>query len=189
MSLLKFLMNFTLQFGFSFQQSKNLIFNQSCLFFFIKMQHLHVEFTLKCGCTSEMKDTEIHECVNESACVYRGPMWTWVRVLLTTDSSLQMATVTQHNKLLVSPLQRRNPAVAPGEHEFWRKTEWCLVIHSCLTLCNLLNCGVPGSSVHDTSQARILECVAIPFSRGSSEYRDRTHGSCGSCIGRWILYH
>ena len=121
--------------GFLFnKESKNLIFNQSCLFFFIKMQHLHVEFTLKCGCTSEMKDTEICECVTESACVYRGPMWTRFRVLLTTGSPLQMAAVTEHNKLLLSPLQRRNPAVAPGEREFWRKTEWCVVIHSCLTL-------------------------------------------------------
>ena len=37
--------------------------------------------------------------------------------------------------------------------------------------------------------ARILECVAISSSRGSSLPRDQTHGSCISCIGRWILYH
>ena len=52
--------------------------------------------------------------------------------------------------------------------------------------CNLMNCSPPGSSVHGISQARILEWVAISFSRGSSWPRDWTHISC---IGRWILYH
>ena len=43
----------------------------------------------------------------------------------------------------------------------------------------------PGSSVHRISQARILEWVAISFSRGPSWSRDQT---CISCIGRQILY-
>ena len=38
-------------------------------------------------------------------------------------------------------------------------------------------------------QARILESVAVPFSRGSSQLRDRTQVSCVFCIGRWTLYH
>ena len=38
-------------------------------------------------------------------------------------------------------------------------------------------------------QERILEWVAISFSRGSSQPRDRTHVFCISCIDRWILYH
>ena len=41
---------------------------------------------------------------------------------------------------------------------------------------------LPGSSVHGTSQVTILEWVAIPFSRGSSWTRDRTHISCVYCI-------
>ena len=46
----------------------------------------------------------------------------------------------------------------------------CSAVHaqSCLTLCNPMNCRQPGSSVHGILQARILEWVAIPFSRGSS---------------------
>ena len=44
----------------------------------------------------------------------------------------------------------------------------------------------PGSSVHGILQARILECIAIFFSRRSSQPRDRTYVSC---IGRRILYH
>ena len=46
----------------------------------------------------------------------------------------------------------------------------------------------PGSSVHGISQARILEWIAISFSRGSSQSRDWTHISCIFCIGRKILY-
>ena len=41
-----------------------------------------------------------------------------------------------------------------------------LVAQSCLTLCNLIDCNLPGSSVHGIFQARILEWVAISFSRG-----------------------
>ena len=43
-----------------------------------------------------------------------------------------------------------------------------LVTKSCLTLCDTMDCSPPGSSVHDVLQARILEWVAILFSRGSS---------------------
>ena len=43
-----------------------------------------------------------------------------------------------------------------------------LVPQSCLTLCNPMNCNPPGSSIHGILQARILEWVAIPFSKGSS---------------------
>ena len=47
----------------------------------------------------------------------------------------------------------------------------------------------PGSSVHGIFQARILEWVAISFSRKEFSWpKDRTHISCISCIGRWILY-
>jgi len=65
----------------------------------------------------------------------------------------------------------------------------CLVSKLCLTLCNLMECSLPGPSVHGISQARILDWVAISFSRGSSWLRDWTYVFCGSCTGRWILYH
>ena len=42
--------------------------------------------------------------------------------------------------------------------------------------CNLMDCNPPGSSSHGILQARILEWVAIPFSRGSSRLRDKTPG-------------
>ena len=49
-----------------------------------------------------------------------------------------------------------------------------LVAQLCLTLCDPMDCSPPGSFVHGIFQARILEWVAISFSRGSSQPRDRT---------------
>ena len=52
--------------------------------------------------------------------------------------------------------------VATVRHNLVIKVKKVLVIQSCLTLCNLMNCSPPGSSVHEIVQARILEWVAIP---------------------------
>ena len=52
-----------------------------------------------------------------------------------------------------------------------------LVIQLCLTLCDPMDCS-PGSSVNGMLQARILERVTIPFSRGFSQLRDQTKVSC-----------
>ena len=61
----------------------------------------------------------------------------------------------------------------------------CSVAESCLTVCSPMNHSPPATSVHRISLARILEWVAIPFSRGSSPLRNRTRVSC---MGRQILY-
>ena len=53
-----------------------------------------------------------------------------------------------------------------------------LVTLSCLTLCEPKDCSPSGSSVHGTLHSRILEWVAIPFSRRSSQPRDQTQVSC-----------
>ena len=52
------------------------------------------------------------------------------------------------------------------------------VTQSCLTLCDLMDCSLPGSSVHGIFQVRVLEWVATSFSRESSQLRDRTRISC-----------
>jgi len=64
-------------------------------------------------------------------------------------------------------------------------------LQSCPNLCDPVDYCLPGSIVHGILQARILEWVAMPFSRGSSHPRDGTHVSVSyvSCIGRWVLYH
>ena len=53
----------------------------------------------------------------------------------------------------------------------------------CPTLCNSVDCSPPDSSVHGSLQARILEWVAMPSSRGSSQPRDQTHVSYVSWVG------
>ena len=79
---------------------------------------------------------------------------------------------------------------------------WCAAIHgvakcqtrlsnwtelkSYLTLCDPMDCSPPGSFVQGILQARILERVAISFSRESFRIKEWT---LISCIGRWILYH
>ena len=55
---------------------------------------------------------------------------------------------------------------------------------TCPTLCSLKDCSTPGSSVQGILPERMLDWVAMPFSRGSSRPRDWTHVSCVSCIGR-----
>ena len=70
--------------------------------------------------------------------------------------------------------------------EYVRKNA-CAKSH--LTLCDPTDCSPPGSSVHGILQARILEWVAMPFSRGSSQPRDQTCVSYISCPGRQALYH
>ena len=60
---------------------------------------------------------------------------------------------------------------------------------SCPTLRDPLDCSPPGFSVHGIFQARILDWVALSYSRGSFWPRDQTCVSCVSRIGRLILYH
>ena len=61
-----------------------------------------------------------------------------------------------------------------------------LITQLCPTLCDPMDCRPPGSSVHGILQARILEWVAIPFSRGSSQPRDGTWVS--SIAGRFFTF-
>ena len=62
---------------------------------------------------------------------------------------------------------------------FWYAGEvkWSEVAQSCPTVCDPMDCSLPGSSVHGIFQAVVLEWIAISFSRGSSQARDRTQVS------------
>ena len=57
-------------------------------------------------------------------------------------------------------------------------------LQSCLTLCDTMNCSPPGSPVHGILQARMLEWVAMPSSRGSSQSRDPNYVSY-VCLLHW----
>ena len=69
--------------------------------------------------------------------------------------------------------------LAPLLLQLWIQVWACvyLVSHSCPALWDLMDCSPPGSSVHGIPQARTLEWVALPFSRGSSQHRDWTQVS------------
>ena len=54
----------------------------------------------------------------------------------------------------------------------------CKLLQSRPTLCDTMDCRLPGVSVHGILQARILEWIAIPFSRGSSQLTDQSLVSC-----------
>ena len=49
------------------------------------------------------------------------------------------------------------------------------LLQPCLTLCDPMEYSLPDPSVHGILQARILEWVSMPFSKGFSKPRDRTH--------------
>ena len=81
----------------------------------------------------------------------------------------------------------RSPHVSSFSLKF--KLRCAKSLQLCLTLSDAVDHSPPGSSIHEILQARILEWVAISFSRESSRPRDRTLISYVSCIGRQILYH
>ena len=62
-----------------------------------------------------------------------------------------------------------------------------LIVQLCPTRCDLVDCSPSGSSVHGILQARILEWIAIPFSRGSSQPRNQTLVSCAAVSHQGIV--
>ena len=78
---------------------------------------------------------------------------------------------------------------APTNKDWLPLVVLCSVAELCLILCKPMNCNPPDSSVHGIFQAKILEWVAISYSRGSSWPWDWTQLSYISCTGRQILNH
>ena len=67
-----------------------------------------------------------------------------------------------------------SPASRHCVYRTLEKESEMLAAQSCLTLCDPMDCSPPGSSVLGILQAGILEWVAIPFAKGSSQLRDQT---------------
>ena len=102
-------------------------------------------------------------------------------------------------KVIVKPLSRVQllatpwtagyqapPSLGFSRQEYWSgvpspslivEVKWSEVAQLCLTLCNPMDCSLPGSSVHGIFQARILEWGAISFSRVTSQPRAQTQVS------------
>ena len=101
--------------------------------------------------------------------------------------TVEIGTMSQINYTSIKKFQallyKRQISVGCSGHEDSESESEAA--QSCLTLCDPMDCSLPSSSIHGILQARILEWVAISFSRGSSRPRDQTHVSG---INRWILY-
>ena len=147
---------------------------------FQKVNFILVKYTKEPGISRcNIQDLNCSKDLNEW-CVNRH-LWSWLK----------------HTTAHVPPVSclanewaeqaTRQPCIQPlYKHTHVWICCWCLVTKSCPTLYELMDCSPPNSSVHGTSQARILEWVAISFSKGCPQSRDQTHASC---ISKWILYH
>ena len=122
---------------------------------------------------------------------------TWLRVGSLTPPVKELdAPVPMCRATIMMPLSSQEES---GPHSI---TEWKIqghrfsfesvcakLLQSCLTLCDPMDCSLPGSFVRRILQARILEWVAMPSSRGYSQPRDRTCVSYVSCSAKQVLYH
>ena len=110
--------------------------------------------------------------------------------------------VYTYNVIIFNHKKEWNSDTCYNTGELWKCAEWnksnpkdkyfmipiiwstctCMLSRFSLTLCNPMDCSLPGSSVDGIRQGRILEWVAMPSSRGSSQPRDQTSISCRSCM-------
>ena len=93
----------------------------------------------------------------------------------------------------MEPVSLTFPDLADGFFTTWATWEMkvkVLVAQSYLILCEPMDCSLARSSVHGFLQSRILEWVAISFSRGSSQPRDWTQVSCiaGRFLTVWAMW-
>ena len=103
-----------------------------------------------------------------------------IQVKYETAYTFQTTTITVTVPVKTLPLECKVRApvfgstLAPGDWLGHYCREKVSVTQSCLTLCNLMDCSPPGSSVHGDSPGKILEWVEMPVSRGSSQPRSPT---------------
>ena len=93
------------------------------------------------------------------------------QILGKTLNSLSWVIWLSSHQSLASYCSRVFWLAGTAHPSWWSEVK---VIQLCSTLFDPMDCSLPGSSVHEILQAGILEWVAIPFSRGSSQPRDQT---------------
>ena len=116
-------------------------------------------------------------------------------------SWIQVLTLTTTSHLLLTHLQLWLGLAFEEEYvqkKIHRLTKKCyLCDQSCLTLCDPMDCSLPGSTVHGLLKARLLEWVAMPFCRRWSWSMDWTQLSCmagrlftgWATRGAWYIEH
>ena len=119
----------------------------------------------------------VTDWVSDTNIIYGSQFWK-LKTLVLRCRDLTAFWFTDCSFLAVSSLIRR------GKTALWFLQQgMCLCaksFQSYPTLCDPMDCSLPGSSVHGILQARVLECVAVPSSRGSSLPRDQTSISYAS---------
>ena len=102
--------------------------------------------------------------------IYRD-LWSLVLLnkIFSQYSEIEYREYGQHEPMKQVRWKRKGPHLGPS---FWQVE--VLIAQSCLTLCDSMNCSLSDSSVHGILQAGILERVAMPSSRRSSQPRDQT---------------
>ena len=111
-------------------------------------------------------------------------------IMLTPQSSLCAWLVLWHCDLRSSPKNTWTWVMLCHFQKWLTRGSTC-ILHCCCCLLSHVwlwdsrDGGSSGSFIHGILQARMLDCLAISFSRGSSQPRNRTHVSC---LGRWVLY-
>ena len=110
------------------------------------------------------------------------PTFLWPPCTVANQAPLSMGFPRQEywNRLPFPLRDLPDPGIETAAPELVKATQLCL------TLFDTIEYSLPGSSVQGILQVRILEWVAVPFSRSSSQPSDQTQVSC---IGRGILYH
>ena len=119
------------------------------------------------------------------------PSVSWARMVKSWPQSEAIASNFSLCSLFLLPHpQHLQPC--PSKPQIWScLTYACMCaksLQSYPTLCDPMDCGPPGSSVHGDSPARLLEWVVMPSCRGSSPSRDQTQVSCASCIASLLKY-
>ena len=102
--------------------------------------------------------------------------WMNLEVIMLSKIS-QIERQKSHGITYVKSLKIESWKEAKNRKVVTRVCMW-VSAHLCPTLCDIIDSSLPGSSVHGIFEARILEWVAIPFSRGSFWPRGQTQVSC-----------
>ena len=126
----------------------------------------------------EIGSTFLETVVQAKENMSLGSLWPDSNPLHTITSTFENIYCRNSWKLIL--LNEENTIKCESESE---------VAQSCLTLCDPMDCSLPGSSIHGIFQTRILKWVAISFSRESSQLRDQTQVSCiaGRLLTIWAI--
>ena len=105
-----------------------------------------------------------------------GPITSWLIDAEITETQWQtlFLGLQNHCRWWLQPWNEKTLASWKKSYDQPRKKRKRKIIHSCPTLCNPMDYGLPGSSVHEIFQERVLEWVAISFSNSILKSRDIT---------------